>query len=169
MRKAVLAILLAVLLPLPASGHSIEEIEAWETDWFSRVEEQDFVLSIELAEEAADFRSRHRWYFYPKPVEARVAPVAYSGPIGVEQWRSKVALYFPDDQVDRALRVMACESGGNPSAYNRSGASGLMQVLSSWADNFGYQPADLFDPDTNLYIASLLYFDGGWRHWVCKG
>ena len=87
----------------------------------------------------------------------------------VEQWRPLVAAYFPADQVDRALRVMACESGGNPNAYNPSGASGLMQVLASWADNFGYTPADLFDPAINLHVASILYFDGGWGHWVCQG
>lgn len=92
----------------------------------------------------------------------------------VEQWRSLVAAYFPAEQVDAALRIMACESGGNPNAYNPSGASGLMQVLSSWADNFGYAPADLFIPEVNLRIARYLYDDSinrGLRlfsHWVCR-
>lgn len=89
---------------------------------------------------------------------------------GVEQWRGLVAAYFPASQVDRALRVMKCESGGLATAHNPndpSGAFGLMQVLGSWADNFGYVPQQLFDPDINLYVASLLYYDGGWAHWTC--
>ena len=104
-----------------------------------------------------------------EPVEAApAAPSVNTGMgSGVEQWRGLVAAYFPADQVDTALRVMACESGGNPNAYNPSGASGLMQVLSSWADNFGVSPDDLFNPETNIWIASELYYDGGWGHWVC--
>ena len=91
----------------------------------------------------------------------------------VEQWRPLVAAYFPPDQVEKALAVMACESGGNPNAHNPSGATGLMQVLASWADNFGLSPDDLYDPATNLMVARALYDDGlsrtgwGWVHWVC--
>lgn len=105
----------------------------------------------------------------PKPPEPTPPPASGMGNGNVEQWRGLVAAYFPADQVDRALRVMACESGGNPNAYNPSGASGLMQVLASWADNFGYTPQQLFDPAINLHVASILYYDGGWGHWVCKG
>jgi membrane-bound lytic murein transglycosylase MltF len=85
----------------------------------------------------------------------------------VEQWRPLVATYFGDipGAVDICLCLMARESGGNPDAYNPSGASGLMQVLSGWADNFGYTPADLFNPSVNLAIARALYDDGGWKHW----
>ena len=75
-----------------------------------------------------------------------------------------MAAYFPE-QVDFALRVIDCESGGNPNAYNPSGASGLFQVLASWADNFGYVPAQLFDPGINVSVARILYDDGGWGHW----
>lgn len=83
---------------------------------------------------------------------------------GVEVWRSLVAVY--DWNVEIALCLMAKESGGNPNAFNKSGASGLMQVLASWADNFGYQPADLFIPEVNLAISYALYADGGWNHWA---
>jgi soluble lytic murein transglycosylase-like protein len=85
----------------------------------------------------------------------------------VERWRDLVAAYFPASEVDTALAVMACESGGDPNAYNPSGASGLMQVLASWADNFGVLPDQLFDPETNIWIASELWADGGWTHWAC--
>lgn len=178
MRKVLLAALAAALLPLPVSAHTVDELEAWQQSWLSRVEAHSWDLTLELAEEHRYIVSRHSWFFYPEKAPADTRRLLSPGTAGavftgmgssVEQWRTKVALYFPADQVDRALRVMACESGGNPAAYNRSGASGLMQVLSSWADNFGYAPADLFDPDVNLYVASQLYFDGGWNHWVCKG
>lgn len=83
---------------------------------------------------------------------------------GVEQWRPLVSTYGWN--VDIALCLMQAESGGNPDAQNpSSGASGLMQVLPSWADNFGVTPADLFDPVTNLNISYALYQDGGWGHW----
>ena len=82
----------------------------------------------------------------------------------VEQWRSLATAHFGDG-ADVALCLMAHESGGNPNAYNPSGASGLMQVLASWADDFGVSPDDLFDPDTNLRISAALYADGGWGHW----
>lgn len=107
----------------------------------------------------------------PTPKIASLAPVAPSETntgmgSDVEQWRTLVGAYFPADQINLALAVMRCESGGNPAAYNNSfGASGLMQVLASWADNFGYTPSQLFDPSVNLHVASILFYDGGWRHW----
>ena len=110
----------------------------------------------------------------PEPVESESVEAAPASPsvgadwgAGVEQWRSLVAAYFPADQVDFALQVMKCESGGDPNAYNPSRTSGLMQVLASSADNFGVSPDDLFNPETNIWIASELYYDGGWSHWTC--
>lgn len=84
---------------------------------------------------------------------------------GVEQWRGLVTAYFGSG-ADTALCLMAHESGGNPNAQNpSSGASGLMQVLPSWAGKFGYSESDLFNPDVNLSISKALYDDGGWGHW----
>lgn len=172
-----MALVLTAALTLPFTPHTTAELADWETDWSTRVEAIGWDLTVELADEYSDMTERHPCF----PEACLAAPAVISrAPTGaappptgmgsnVEQWRSKVGLYFPVDQVDRALRIMACESGGNPSAYNPSGASGLMQVLASWADNFGYTPQQLFDPDVNLYVASLLYYDGGWGHWVCKG
>ena len=174
-----IALVLALLLP--GTFHTVTELEQWQADWATRA---DYSLSPDLMVEFQDMRERHLWYFDPQP-DPQPAPTvlvlptpatgAPSPPVNsgmgsnVEQWRSLVAAYFPADQVDRALRIMACESGGNPNAYNRSGASGLMQVLASWADNFGYAPSQLFDPAVNLHVASILYYDGGWGHWVCRG
>ena len=85
----------------------------------------------------------------------------------VERWRSLVSVYFHEPAaVDTALCLMVYESGGNPGAFNSSsGASGLMQVLKSWASKFGYSPADLFIPEVNLEISAILYYSDGWGHW----
>ena len=86
---------------------------------------------------------------------------------GVERWRSLVTAYFPAGEIDTALRVMACESGGNPDAYNPSGATGLMQVMGWWAPEYGYQPADLFDPGVNIEVAAAIWAVYGWEAWSC--
>lgn len=101
----------------------------------------------------------------PSATVVRTVPAGDTG-MGsdVEQWRGLVAAYFPAGDIDLVLAVMRCESGGNPNAYNPSGASGLMQVLASWADNFGYSPGQLFDPAVNLHVSSILWADGI-SHW----
>lgn len=169
------AVLTAALL-LPLTAHSTAELADWYSSWLATPETSD--IKVELLR---DMEARHPCFPEACQLEEVMPTADYVGAVAtpppansgmgtnVEQWRSLVAAYFPADQIDRALRIMACESGGNPNAYNPSGASGLMQVLASWADNFGYTPSQLFDPDINLYVASLLYQDGGWGHWVCRG
>lgn len=72
------------------------------------------------------------------------------------------------------MRVMACESGGNPLAKNpRSSASGLFQHLARlWPERSvkaGWPGADIFDPEANIAVAAwLYYYGGGPGHWVCK-
>lgn len=165
--------------PLPFF-HTDVELADWSSSWNQRMAAGE---TPTLIVEFLDMSERHpcRLVECPEPKVQVAHRTTNSAPIrhelagGVEQWRSLVAVYFPADQVDRALRVMACESGGDPNAYNPSGASGLMQVLASWADNFGYRPTDLFDPAINLQVARYLWDDGearvgnGWVHWVCKG
>ncbi len=67
--------------------------------------------------------------------------------------------------METALCLMALESGGNPNAYNPSGASGLMQVLSSWAAVYDVSKSDLFIPEVNLAIAADLQAKYGWSQW----
>lgn len=96
---------------------------------------------------------------------------------GVEAWRPLVATYFQAADVDRAMRVLACESGGDPNARNRtSGASGLFQHIPRfWAERStaaGYGGESIFDPVANVAVAAWMIYDyptGGWQHWVCKG
>ena len=91
----------------------------------------------------------------------------------VERWRPIVASYFPEDRVDWALRIIECESHGDPEAKNpRSTASGLFQHLASLWDErtaaAGWDGADVFDPFANIAMAAWLYETGGPGHWVCK-
>jgi Lysozyme like domain len=72
---------------------------------------------------------------------------------------------FRPDQWSVVSRLMAAESGCTPTAYNSSGATGLMQVLKSWAGSCGGVPADLFDPAFNLACAHHVYEAQGYSAW----
>ena len=96
-----------------------------------------------------------------------------------EAYRADVERYFPANRVEQALRVMDCESGGDPNAFNpRSGASGLMQHLQRYWDyrstRAGWAGADIFNPTANIAVAAWLAQDGVdkglsyWHHWQCK-
>ena len=91
----------------------------------------------------------------------------------VERWRPVVDMYFPQDRVEWALRIMECESRGDPNAKNpNSSASGLFQHLARlWpprAEAAGFGDADVFDPFANIAVAAWLLENGGPSHWVCK-
>jgi hypothetical protein len=106
-------------------------------------------------------------------------PPDTGGPRDVEEWRPLVEQYFPPEIVDDALKVMKCESKGDPAAYNsRSGASGLFQFIPNtwnWASSkAGWAGASPFDPEANTASAAWLVnwsLDRGkdaWAHWSCK-
>ena len=65
-------------------------------------------------------------------------------------------------------RIMYRESRCNPSAYNRSGATGLLQVLRShcgWlAPRIG--PCNLTNAAYNIRAGAELYKNGGSAHWA---
>ena len=100
-----------------------------------------------------------------------VASVLRSDPDSPRDWRPIVELYFQPRHVNRALRVMRCESGGDATAKNpTSTASGLFQHLASlWPERSvraGWQGSDVFDPEANIAVAAwLVYEGGGWGHW----
>jgi len=64
-----------------------------------------------------------------------------------------------------AATIAMCESGGNPRAYNPSGASGLWQILGLPF------PGDPFNPGTNARMAVAKFRGAGdsFSPWVCKG
>ena len=91
----------------------------------------------------------------------------------VERWRPIVAAYFPEDRIDWALRIIECESHGDPLARNpASTASGLFQHLAGlWGERAaaaGWAGSDIFDPFANIAVAAWLLDTGGPGHWVCK-
>lgn len=63
-----------------------------------------------------------------------------------------------------AVRIAECESGGNPRAYNPSGASGVWQILGSVV------AGNLFDPYTNALNAVAKFKAAGdtFVPWVCQ-
>lgn len=103
-------------------------------------------------------------------------PAWPTGP-GAEGWRPLVEIHFRPGDVDRAIRIIACESNGDPWARNpRSGASGLFQHMPRyWEERSraaGFGGASIFDPEANVGVAAWLVYDyagGGWQHWVCRG
>ena len=94
----------------------------------------------------------------PPPATVHVADNASCA----EWWQLAAEVGWPEGELPTMDRVMWCESRCEPHAYNRSGASGLMQVLKSHAPD-----ADLFDPATNLTVALRVWQRQGWRAWSC--
>ena len=82
----------------------------------------------------------------------------------VERWAPLVAKHFDPDDVDLALRIIDCESGGDPNAKNpTSSASGLFQHLRGWwAGEWSFDP---FDPAQSVKYGARLFYDGGSSHW----
>lgn len=103
----------------------------------------------------------------------------WNHPPQVEQWRGLVTQFFPSNRVEEALRIIDCESNGDPNAVNPySGASGLFQFLpSTWATTApkaGYGGASPFEPQANVASAAWLanrYQQLGqyyWQAWSCR-
>ena len=169
--KLIAAVIAAVLLliPLTAVAHTDEELDAWVIEAGE--------LNIGTLATYDEYAARHPRYFgRPVPhthTPRRATPAPVVG-TSIEQWRSLVETYFRAADVERALRIMACESGGNPDAKNpRSSASGLFQHLGKyWASRStaaGYAGASIFDPTANVAVAAWLRDQrGGFNHWVCQ-
>lgn len=102
-----------------------------------------------------------------------------AGSRSVESWRPAVARFFPADLVEDALAIMACESGGDPSAVNTAlGAAGLYQFLpGTWAVasiGAGVSASSALDGEANIAAAAWLadYYRSRtgdpWRPWGCR-
>lgn len=110
--------------------------------------------AAERASEAAQAR-------VPRSNPPRVTPpqsgTRQSGACG--GWHDLIASLWPASQVGTACRIMMCESGGNPNAYNKSGAIGLFQLLGHGGTT---------DPVQNATVAHRLWQSQGWSPWVCR-
>jgi len=74
------------------------------------------------------------------------------------------------DTIDLLLyKIIFCESGGNPKAYNHSsGATGLGQFIPStqkYVQKKWNMTLDFWDYDDNLYATRRLLEEEGERHW----
>lgn len=159
-----------LLLPLPAWGHTETEIDEWTEQWFTQLETET-ALTPQLLSEWREFRLRHPSPIYLPPEKSPPSTRSYGGT--VEEWSFLISKYFQPGDVPWAMRVMACESGGDPNAKNpTSTASGLFQHLASYWDGrsvaAGWGGADIFDPEANVAVAAWLFYTGGPSHWVCK-
>lgn len=107
---------------------------------------------------------------YLPPQPERNVPGASWGPL--------VAKYWPPELVPWALRIIECESRGDPWADNpTSTAAGLFQFLRSTWDNGpapalglpSYDSGAPYVPEWNIQAAAWLYENwGGASQWECK-
>jgi hypothetical protein len=101
-------------------------------------------------------------------VPERDSPSTRSSRPAVARWRPLVAEYPWD--VETALRVIACESDGDPEAVNPwSGAAGLFQLYGwRWLAERLFGRRDVLTPWVNVATAFVLWQDSGgtfrW-HW----
>lgn len=98
----------------------------------------------------------------------------------VEYWRPLVIQAATANGIDpnMMLRIMACESGGNATAINRSTvyspvyghehASGLFQFLPSTWRSAGGNDANIFDGPTQIRLTAQYMARYGTRAWACK-
>jgi len=94
-------------------------------------------------------------------VRAPLAPAPVAGPCG--QWYATASsVGWADEQWPTVARIMACESGCDPGAHNRSGASGLLQIMPGW-----WAGRDPYDPTTNLTMGLEVFRAQGWHAWSC--
>ena len=103
-----------------------------------------------------------------------IRPVAINHSDPVERWRPLVERHFAAGDVGTALRIIGCESGGDPDAKNAgSSAAGLFQFLKGTWDwvapltgSPSYVQGGPYDPEWAVINAAVLAEDS-WTHWNC--
>lgn len=176
---SILTIIIVGLTALPAAAHTQDEYDQWVAEWAEQVFE-DGALTMSALEELHEMQGKHPCiasYCAPPTVKKQsvtTAPSDRTYSAGVEQWRGLVESYFAAGDVAWAMRVMKCESKGDPDAKNPySSASGLFQHLARYWDErsakAGWGGANIFDPTANVAVAAWLFYSGGGAgHWVCR-
>lgn len=98
----------------------------------------------------------------PVQIDPPPSTPALEGPCS-EWGAAAIEAGWPIEQWPRLSEIMWCESRCDPHAYNRSGASGLLQIMPFW-----HNGRDPFDPAVNLAIGLEVYNAQGWRAWSCS-
>ena len=152
--------------------------------WFAAVGAQASPMTPDMAEARATYirsldlaklEALNGPYSAPHAPHATFAPKStpYTGSDVVERWRPLVEVYFKATDVEWALKIIACESGGNPNAANpTSSARGLLQHLGRFwpqrSEAAGWGGASIFDPEANIAVGAWLLNKNGKASWVCK-
>lgn len=134
----------------------------------ARERRQDAIqaAAIAAAAQARQQRQAARQAAQSSPPPASSPPAPSGG--GIVSFAGLEALWVgaggPAAVEYTAAQIAECESGGNPNAYNPSGASGLWQIL---GNPF---PGNPFDPVTNAAMAVAKYRGAGnsFTPWVCQ-
>lgn len=85
---------------------------------------------------------------------------------GCEQYRSLLSKYFPADQINNAMLTMQKESGCRSNAVSPTDDHGLMQINCRYhCSKVGGNVNALYDPETNIKLASQIYAGRGWTAW----
>lgn len=116
------------------------------------------------AEHAQDVSQRHTAAHVPAVPSSQPYQTG-AGDLSFGQLESLwVSAGGPSYAASAAASVAECESGGNPNAYNPSGASGLFQILGQVV------PGNIFDPMVNALNAVAKFTASGdtWAQWVCQ-
>ena len=110
----------------------------------------------------------------PAPGSMSTAVSRGGWPDWIEQWRPLVVEYFPPEDVELAMAVIACESSGDSKAVNpKSGATGLFQHLPGYWSVRSYYAgvpgASIRNPEASTAVAVWLAYNtpNSWNHWSC--
>ncbi len=174
---------LALVLALTATAGVAPAAADTQPFWIGAVDDQAGAIGPEAMElrgawlawqEArTELRAANAPHELSRTVDPALLPRVRTYIPEVERWRPLVAENFFPEDVPWAMRVLHCESTGDPDAKNpRSTASGLFQHLASlWPKRSvaaGWAGADVFDPEANVAVAAWLYYLDGPSHWVCR-
>lgn len=107
------------------------------------------------------------------PAEAPVDTLPTNGWLSEMQVRALVSKYFQAQDVNRAIRVIWCESRFNPTSSNsETGGAGLFHHLPEFwptrSEAAGFAGAEATDPEANVAAAAYaVYEEGGWSVFNC--
>ncbi len=161
----ILFLLLSVsLLGTPADSELREEqVQEWRDEWSARIKQGEPGSVEDLVSGWRDLLDE---YAYPHLVPG--------WPDWIEQWRPLVVEYFPPEDVELAMAVIACESSGDSKAVNpKSGATGLFHHLPGYWSVRSYYAgvpgASIRNPEASTAVAVWLAYNtpNTWNHWSC--
>lgn len=137
--------------------------------------EYQYHVKAQYSKQLAYNQAQRKPAVKPQPKPAQQTTTA-----GTEQWRGLAGQY--DWNVEHALLIMSCESGGVPTKHNynpatRDNSWGLYQV-NLWGSNAKNRPpaSELVKPEVNIAYAYNLYVSqgrrfgttGGWKNCANK-